>query len=133
MEPSHDEHFSISNPLGELVVSPTPYTSIFWSIHPNEVWVRSLFFMVPHECEIPISSFDDDITREPSYLHFQHYHLLHYDDTHIHGCTYDFHLIHLNTHDFPLSLLSPFYVGVTSSNTWVKRCNISKILSIFFC
>ena len=28
MDPSHDEHFSLSNPLGELVLSPTSYTSI---------------------------------------------------------------------------------------------------------
>ena len=37
MEPSHDEHFSLYNPFGELVLSPTSYTSIFCTIHPNEV------------------------------------------------------------------------------------------------
>ena len=29
MDPSHDEIFSLSNPLGELVLSPTSYTSTF--------------------------------------------------------------------------------------------------------
>ena len=48
MDPSHDEIFSLSDHLGELVISPTSYTSKFWSIHPNEVWVKSLFFIVPH-------------------------------------------------------------------------------------
>ena len=47
--------------------------------------------------------------------------MLHYDDTHIHGCTYDVHLNHLKTHDFPRSFFSPFEVGVNSSNTWLKR------------
>ena len=61
MEPSHDQLFSHYNPLGELVLSPTSYTSIFFSIHPNEVWVKGFFFMVPHEeCEIPISPFYDE-------------------------------------------------------------------------
>ena len=110
-------------PLGELVLSPTSYTSIFCSIHPNRVWVKGLFLMVPHEeYETPISPFDDDMIREPSYLHFQHCTLLHYYDTHLHGCTYGIHLSHLETHDFPCSSLpSPFDVGVTSSHTWVKR------------
>ena len=49
MDPSHDEHFSLCDHLGELVISPTSYTSKFCSIHPNEVWVKSLFFIVPHE------------------------------------------------------------------------------------
>ena len=44
-----------------------------------------------------------------------------YDDTHRHGCTYDVHLSHLKIHGFPFSLISPFDVGGTSSNTWVKR------------
>ena len=35
MGPSHDEKFSLSNYLGELVLSPTSYTSIFFIIHPN--------------------------------------------------------------------------------------------------
>ena len=43
MEPSHDEHFSLSNPLGELVISPTSYTSIFCSIHYNKVLVKGFF------------------------------------------------------------------------------------------
>ena len=36
MDPSHDENFALSNHLGELVLSPTSYTSIFCNIH-NEV------------------------------------------------------------------------------------------------
>ena len=49
MYPSHDGNFPLSNNLGDLVLSPTSYTSKFFSIHPNEVWVKGLFFMVPHE------------------------------------------------------------------------------------
>ena len=49
MELSRDENFSLSNPLGELVLSPTSYTSTFCSIHPNEVWVKGFFLMMPHE------------------------------------------------------------------------------------
>ena len=72
MDPSHDENVSLSNHLGELVLSPTSYTSIFCSIHPNEVWVKGLFLMVPHEeYETSISPFDDDIIRAPNYLHLQ--------------------------------------------------------------
>ena len=44
MEPSHGETFALSNPLGELVLSNKSYTSIFCNIHPNEVWVKGLFF-----------------------------------------------------------------------------------------
>ena len=78
--------------------------------------------MVPYEeYETCIDHFDDEIIRESSYLHFQQNPWLHYDDTHLHGCTYDGHLIHLKTHDFPFSLLSPFDVGGTSSHNWVKR------------
>ena len=58
--------------VGELVLSPTSYTSKFCSIHPNEVWVKGSFFMVPHE-EYKISiypKFNDDMIRYPSYLHF---------------------------------------------------------------
>ena len=72
MDPSHDENFSLYNPLGELVLSPTSYTFIFFSIHPNEVWVKGFFFMVP--CEdygISISPFDYDMTRLLSSLHLQ--------------------------------------------------------------
>ena len=121
MDPSHDEIFSLFDHLGELVLSPTSYTSIFCSIHPNELWVRGSFFMVPYgECEIPISPFDDDMTRAQYYLHFKQHPLLHYDDTHLHGCTYGVHLSHLETHDFPCSFPSPFDVVGTSSHTWVK-------------
>ena len=81
MDPSHDENFSLSYHLGELVLSPTSYTSKFCSSHPNEVWVKGLFLMVQHEeYETPISPFDDEMIREPYYLHLQHHQLLHYDD-----------------------------------------------------
>ena len=57
--------------------------------------------IVPHEeYGIYISPFDDDMIREPYSLHLQQHPLLHYDDTHIHGCTYGIHLSHLETHDF---------------------------------
>ena len=68
----------------------------------NEVWVKCFFFIVPHEeYETYISNFYDEKIIDPYYLHFQQHPLLHYDDTHIHGCTYDVHLSHLQTHDFP--------------------------------
>ena len=87
---------------GELVLSPTSYTSKFCSIHPNEVWVKGFFFMVPREeYGIYICPFDHDMIREPFYLHLQKNPLLYYDYTHLHGCTYDVHLSQLETHDFP--------------------------------
>ena len=43
MDPSHDENFAFSDHLGDLVLSPTSYTSKFCSIHPNEVWVKGFF------------------------------------------------------------------------------------------
>ena len=56
MDPSHDDNFALSDHLGELVLSPTSYTSKFCSSHPKEVWVKGLFFMVPHEeYGVPIS------------------------------------------------------------------------------
>ena len=82
---------------------------------------------MPHEdYETSISPFDDDMIRAPSSLHLQQNPLLHYDDTHLHGCTYDVHLIHLETHDFPCSFPSEFDVGGNSSHTWVKRHMIEK-------
>ena len=45
MDPSHDENFSLSNPLGELVLSPTSYTSKICSNHPNEVWMKVYLFI----------------------------------------------------------------------------------------
>ena len=121
LDPSHDEKFAHSNPLGELVLSPTSYTSKFCSSHPNEVWVKGFFLMVPHEEHgNSISPFDDGIIREPYYLHFQQHPCLHYDYTHLHGCTYDVHLSHFETHDFPCSFPSLFEVGGTSSHTWVN-------------
>ena len=43
MDPSHDDNIALSDNLGELVLSPTFYTSIFCSIHPNEAWVKCSF------------------------------------------------------------------------------------------
>ena len=72
MYPSHDKKISLSENLGKLVLSPTSYTSKFCSIHPNEVWVKGFFFMVPHEeYGLSISPFEDDMIMEPYYLHFQ--------------------------------------------------------------
>ena len=66
MDPSHDENFAHYDHLGELILAPTSYTSKFCSIHPNEVWVKGFFFIVPHkECGIYISAFDDEMIREP--------------------------------------------------------------------
>ena len=108
MDLSHDELFALSNHLGEMVLSPTSYTSTFCRIHPNEVWVKGFFFMVPHEeYGLSISPFDYDMTREPYYLHLHQHPLLHYDDTHLHGCTYDVHLSHLKTLDLMLEELHP--------------------------
>ena len=127
MEPSNDENFALFGHLGELVLSPTSYTSKFCSIHPNELWVKGFFFIVTHEeYGIYISPFDDDIIREPYSLHLQQHPFLHYDDTHLHGCTYDVHLSHLKTHEFACSLLSPFNVGGTSSNTRMKMYMIEE-------
>ena len=77
------------------------------------------------EYGIYISPFDDEMIREPYYLNFQH-HLLHYDDTHLHGCTYDVHLSHLETHDFSCSLHSLFDVRGTSNHTSVNRYTIEE-------
>ena len=85
------------------------------------------FFIVPHEeYGIYISPFDHDMIIEPCYLHLQQNPLLHYDYTHLHGCTYDVHLSHLETHDFPCFLPSPFDVGENSSHIWLKRYIIEK-------
>ena len=71
MDPSHDENFAHYDHLGEFILSPTSYTSKFCSINPNKVWVKGLFFMVPHEeYRCPIYPFDDEMTRVPCYLHF---------------------------------------------------------------
>ena len=43
MDPSHYENFALTGPLGELVLSPTSYTSKFCSSNPNEVWVKGFF------------------------------------------------------------------------------------------
>ena len=116
MDPSHDENFALFDHLGEFFISPTSHTSKFCSIHPNEVWVKGLFFIMPHEeYGIYISPFDDGMITDQYYLHFQQHPFLHYDDTHLHGCTYDSHLSHLETQDFPCSFPSIFYVGGTSS------------------
>ena len=72
MDPSHYDNFSLTDHLGELVLSPTSYTSKFCSSHPNEVWVKGFFFMVPYKKHgHSLSPFDDGIIIEPSYLNFQ--------------------------------------------------------------
>ena len=87
--------------MGVLVLSPTSYTSKFCNIHPNEVWLKGFFLMVPHEeYETPRLNFYDDMIGAHYYLHFQQHRCLHYDYTHLHGCTYDVHLSHLETHAF---------------------------------
>ena len=92
MDPSHYDNFALTDHLGELVLSPKSYTSKFCSSHPNEVWVKGFFFMVPHEENgHSISPFDDGIIIEPYYLHLQQNQFLHYYDTHLHGCTYGIH------------------------------------------
>ena len=48
MDPCHDETSLLFYHLGELVHSPTTYNSMFCKISLNEVWVKGLFFMVPH-------------------------------------------------------------------------------------
>ena len=70
MDPSHYDNFALNYHLGVLVLSPTSYTSKFCSNHPNEVWVKGFFLMVPHEYGIPISPFDDGMNRVQYYLHF---------------------------------------------------------------
>ena len=101
MATSHYDNFSLNNHLGELVLSHTSYTSKFWNIHPNEVWVKGFFFMVPHEeYGTPIFNFYDEMVRAHSYSHLNLNPLLIYDDVHLHGCTYDMHLSHLKTHGF---------------------------------
>ena len=78
--------------------------------------MKGFFFMVPHkEYGTPILEFYDDIVGAHYYLHLQQHTCLHYDYTHLHGCTYDVHLSHLETHDFPCSLPSPFDIRGTSS------------------
>ena len=75
-----------------------------------------------------IYPFDDGIIKAPYYLHFQKYPYLHYDYTHLHGCTYDIHLSHLETHDFPCPFPSLFEVGGTSSHTWVRVIWLKNII-----
>ena len=49
-----------------------------------------VIFMVPHEeYGTPRFTFYDDMVGEHSYLHLQQHPLLHYYDTHLHGCTYE--------------------------------------------
>ena len=61
-DPSHDENFAVYDHLGDLVLSPTSYTSKFCGIHHNEVWVKGFFLMVPlEEHGHSIYPFDDGI------------------------------------------------------------------------
>ena len=118
MDTSHYDNFLLTDHLGELVLSPTSCTSKFCSSHPNEVWVKILFLMVPHEEHGNyIYPFDDGIIRESYYLHLHQNPCLHYYYIHLHGCNYDVHLSHLKTHGFSCSTLGSFDVGGTSSNT----------------
>ena len=122
MDTSHYDNFSLIDHLGKLVLSPTSYTSKFYSSHPNEVWVKGFFLMVPHEEHgHSISHFDDGIVGGHYHSHLQQNSLLLSDDAHLHGCTYDMHLSHLKTHGFYCSTLGSFDVGGTSSNTRVNR------------
>ena len=95
---------------------------MFYSISLNEVWVKGLSFMVPHEeYGTPRFNFYDYMVGENSYSHLHQNSLLLSDDAHIHGCTYDMHLSHLKTHVFSCPTLRSFDVGGTSSNTRVNR------------
>ena len=70
MDPSHDETSALFYHLGELVHSPTSYNYMFWSISLNQVWVKGLFFMVPHEeYGTPRSTFYDDMFGANYYSH----------------------------------------------------------------
>ena len=71
MHHSHDANYAIFYLLGDLFHSPTSYTSKFCSIHPNEVWVKGFFLMVPHEeYGTPRLNFYDDMNGAHYYLHF---------------------------------------------------------------
>ena len=105
MDPSHDNNFALSDHLGELVISPTSYTSKFCSIHPNEVWVKGFFFMVPHEeYGTPRLNFYDGMVGAHYYLHFQKKPLFHHVDIHIHGCIDETYLSHSKSSCFLCSL-----------------------------
>ena len=123
MDPSHDNNFLLSDNLGDLVIFPTSYTSKFCNIHPNEVWVKGFFFMVPHEeYGTPrFTFFYDDMVGEHSYSHFQQHTFPLYYDPHLHGCTYDMNLSHLNNHGLSCSTLGSFDVGGTSSRNFIQH------------
>ena len=132
MDPSHDEIYEIFYHLGELFHSPTSYNSMFCSISLNEVSVKGLFFMVPHEeYGTPRFNFYDDMVGEHSYSNLQQHALLLYDYAHLHGCTYDIHLSHLKNHGFSCSTLGSFDVGGTSPNTGVNRIMIGEIFCCY--
>ena len=96
MDLSLDENYAFFYHLGDLVNSPTSYNSMFCNISLNEVWVRQLFLMVPHEeYGTPRSTFYDEMVGAYYYSHLQKLPLLLYDDAHLHGCTNDMHLSHL--------------------------------------
>ena len=115
MDHLHDEKIAFFDHLDELVLSPTSYTSTFCNIHPNEVWVKCFFLMVPHEeYRLPISPFDDDMTRVPSSLHLWQHLVLHYDDIHIQGCIDETSLSHLKSSCFLCSLFGSDCDGCSS-------------------
>ena len=78
--------------------------------------------MVPHEeCGLPISHFDDGMTRVASYSHQQQHPLLHYDDIHIHGCIDETSLSHLKSSCFLCSLFGLDFGGGSSFTSWMKE------------
>ena len=80
------------------------------------------FFMVPYEeYGIPISPFDDDMTRVPYSLQLHQHILLHYYDIHIHGCIDETSLIHLKSSCFLGSLFGLDFGGGSSFTSWMKE------------
>ena len=72
MDTSHDENFALFDHLSDLVHSPTSYNPMFCSISLNEVWVKGLFFMLPHkEYGNPRFTFYDDMVGSHSYSNLQ--------------------------------------------------------------
>ena len=79
---------------------------MFCNIRLSEVWVKGLFFMVPHEeYGTPRFTFYDDMVVENYYSHFQKHPFLLCDDENLHGFTYDMHLSHLKTRGISCSTL----------------------------
>ena len=78
--------------------------------------------MVSHEeYRLPISPFDDDMTRVPISLHFQQHPFLHYDDIYIYGCIDEASLRHLKSSCFIFSLFGSDFGGGSSFTSWMKE------------